>query len=644
MAGLEGRLQQRGALASLAASMKESAWSFRAWRSGRGKRDLPAPAGALTPHLYQDGLGTRWLGIDSESAEPIEILAFSSEFVQAQEFAAAVGERVARLARVRHTSYARARRLDRPSEDSLLLVSSHVAGWRLADVLGVIEREQLTLDISAILALMRQLIPAVALFSRHQRDAAIGTIGPERLVLTPQGRLVVAEYVLAPGLERLHHSRERLWRDFRIVLPHTASPTRIPPSADVVGMAVVALSLLIGRLLKEDEYLWSLGDLVESAMETSGETTKKLSASFRYWIARALQFDEQTGFQSPQEAQVAFEEMLAKEREYVTTPAQLDLFLLRLDKVVGPPREAIAPDPVPVVPPPVVAAAPPAPPPAAPPAVAAPVAEIAAIETIPVGEEEPVTVAVPPPPEEPQPVLSAPEPEPVVAPAAETREDPKPRNKKARVVPKPIVPTESPSPAPAPAAAAVAVTEPVTAGATSAGGRLRRFVLPVLMVVIVAEAAVIGWLLTREGGAMLTGQGELMIQSRPVAARVTIDGDDRGVTPLTVQLDPGAHILEVRVGRSEPRVIPLSIRAGVQSGLYVELQSVATVGALDVRTEPSKAKITINGQYRGVTPMVLRDLPPGNHEVLLEAGIQQVRQTVRVEPGITSQLVVPMGK
>jgi PEGA domain len=632
-------LQHRGALASLVASVKESAWSFRTWRSGREKRELPPPSGALAPHLYQDGLGTRWLGIDPESSEPIEILAFSPDFVQAPEFAAAVGERVARLARVRHTLYARARRLDRPSEDSLLLVSSHVAGWRLADVLGVIEREQLTLDISAILALMRQLIPAVALFSRHQRDAAIGTIGPERLVLTPQGRLVVAEYVLAPGLERLQYSRERLWRDLRIVLPHTASPTRIPPSADVVGMAVVALSLLIGRLLKEDEYLWSLGDLVESAMETSGETTKKLSASFRYWIARALQFDEQTGFQSPQEAQVAFEEMLAKEREYVTNPAQLDLFLLRLEKIVGPPREAVAPEPVPVVPPPVVAA-----PPAvvAAPAVAAPVAAVAAVETPSVADQELVTVAVTPPAEELHSRVSAPEPEPAVASRAETREDSKPRSKKARVAPKPIVPIETPAPAPAPAAAAVEVAQPVIA--TSAGERLRRFALPVLMAVIVAEAAFIGWLLTRDAAPMLTGQGELVIQSRPVAARVTIDGDDRGVTPLTVQLDPGAHILEVRVGRSEPRVIPLSIRAGVQSGLYVELQSVATVGALDIRTEPSKAKITINGQYRGTTPMVLRDLPPGNHEVLLEAGSQQIRQTVRIEPGITSQLVVPMGQ
>src|SRR4029079_17120303 len=197
------------------------------------------------------------------------------------------------------------------------------------DVLAAVEKQKLPLDIGAVLVLMRQLIPAVALFSRHQRDAAIGTIGPDRLLLTPQGRLVVSEYVLAPGLEKMQLSRERLWRDVRVTLPHAASATRIPPSADVVGIGIAALSLVLGRSLENDEFLVSLGDLLESATESTNGETRKLSAGFGQWITRALQFDENSGFQTPHEAQVAFEEMLAKERAYVTTQAQLDLFVAR---------------------------------------------------------------------------------------------------------------------------------------------------------------------------------------------------------------------------------------------------------------------------------------------------------------------------
>jgi hypothetical protein len=161
--------------------------------------------------------------------------------------------------------------------------------------------------------------------------------------------------------------------------------------------------------------------------------------------------------------------------------------------------------------------------------------------------------------------------------------------------------------------------------------------------VAVVEAVAIAWLLSRGGPAGLD-RGELVIQSRPVAARVTIDGEERGITPLTTELSPGSHVLEVRVGRSEPRVIPLMIRAGVQTGLYVELQSVATVGGLEVRTDPPKARVTIGGQDRGVTPLVLRDLPPGEIEVVVRLGAREVRQSVRIEPGITSQLVVPLGR
>jgi len=150
--------------------------------------------------------------------------------------------------------------------------------------------------------------------------------------------------------------------------------------------------------------------------------------------------------------------------------------------------------------------------------------------------------------------------------------------------------------------------------------------------------------MTSDAAPGSTGHGELFIQSRPAAARVSIDGEERGLTPFTTALTPGAHILEIRVGRSEPRVLPVQIRAGVQNGIYVELQSVSTVGGLDVRTNPPNARVTVDGQFRGTSPVVLRDLPPGEHDVLIEGSGQQVRQSVRIEPGITSQLVVPLAR
>ena len=539
--------------------------------------------------MSQDGFGTRTLRIDPDSGDPVEVLSFADSLAGVPAFAAATGERVARLARVRHMMYARVRKIERPAEGALLLYSDHVPGWRLSDVLTFVERERWRLDISTVLALLRQLLPAVALFSRHQRDATIGTLGPERLILTPQGRLVVAEYVLAPGLERIQYSRERLWRELRVAMPPTASPSKIPPSADVVGIGIVALSLLLGRLLRDNEYLLSLGELSDTLTETHGDATKRLSTTFRTWISRALQLDVQSSFRTTQEAQVAFEEMLAKELSYVTSSSQLNQFVLDFERQAGdPPRpRATAPSVstasigpvVPVAPTPFAAAS-------------------VAVAVTPIAPAAPVAPVVP--------AEALEEPEEAEAPAARTSPEP----------------LESPASSPPP---------------------WRKYALVVLAAIAVIEAIAIAWIISR-GGPVVLDMGELVVQSRPVAARVTIDGEERGITPYTAGLAPGAHVLEVRVGRSEPRVIPLMIRPGVQTALYVELQSVATVGGLEVRTDPPNARVTISGQERGVTPMVLRDLPPGEMEVVVRLGTREVRQKVRIEPGITSQLVVPLGR
>ena len=76
---------------------------------------------------------------------------------------------------------------------------------------------------------------------------------------------------------------------------------------------------------------------------------------------------------------------------------------------------------------------------------------------------------------------------------------------------------------------------------------------------------------------------------------------------------------------------------------YIELQNVALTGGLDVRSDPPGARVTIDSQGRGTTPVTVRDLPPGDHLVVLEAsGGRRVTQSVRIDAGITAQLVVPL--
>src|SRR5690606_18095921 len=199
----------------------------------------------------------------------------------------------------------------------------------------------------------------------------------------------------------------------------------------------------------------------------------------------------------------------------------------------------------------------------------------------------------------------------------------------------PIQPTDAAPPVP-----------PLGSAEPSAAPGWMRWALIAAALTAVIEAGALAWLAAGRDrpGPPLQTHGELTVQSHPLAARVSIDGEDRGVTPLSTELPPGPHVLEVRAGRSEPRVIPILVRAGIRNDVYVELQSVATVGGLEVRSEPARARVTVGGQFRGTTPLVVKDLPPGDTEVVVSAGAHEVRQTVRIEPGITTQLVVPLGR
>jgi hypothetical protein len=65
--------------------------------------------------------------------------------------------------------------------------------------------------------------------------------------VTPQGRLVIAEHVLGAAVEQMQYGRERLWHEFRVAMPPSAGIPRFDQRADVTGMGIVALSLILGR-------------------------------------------------------------------------------------------------------------------------------------------------------------------------------------------------------------------------------------------------------------------------------------------------------------------------------------------------------------------------------------------------------------
>jgi hypothetical protein len=136
--------------------------------------------------------------------------------------------------------------------------------------------------------------------------------------------------------------------------------------------------------------------------------------------------------------------------------------------------------------------------------------------------------------------------------------------------------------------------------------------------------------------------GTLVVQTNPAGVQVFVDGVDRGLTPANVSVTPGAHILELR-GRGVPRVIPFNASAGAQVSHYLEFASTPETGQLNVDSQPQGAKVTVDGVPRGVAPLTVADLTPGDHEVILESADASARHVVNVQAGGTASLVAPVG-
>ena len=584
---------------------------------------------------FQDGFGSRTRGVDLETGDDIELLELSSSLVEHPGFVAALSERVVRVANARHASYARVRRLDRPSADRLVLVSDALPGWRLSELLRVAAEEQISIETTVVIGLLRQLLPAVALYARNNRESAIGNLAPERLVVTRQARLVITEHAFGPAIEKLNPGRDRLWREFRVVVSHGAGLPRVDARADAHAVGVIALSLMTERSLADDDYPEKLQSLVEVLRERRDGETAPLTPGMEHWLLRALQLDSRAAFQSPQEAHLAFESMLASERSYVTTPTALEAFVTKVGALIDRHR-------MPSVP--AAPAHPPMPEPAlrlveAPAPVSVPRA-IAPI--VPVVDQTPaapvpaLALSLVPPPTTDAVVASIPVPLPAAPP-----EEPNP-------VPDP--PAAPPTPAVAEAVAeatreAVETVPPVpsfTLPSSPISTVARSSLALTLVALAMLQSGVLMWLWSNPPGGAQSGLGDLVVHSRPTSARVIVDGEERGVTPATLQLQPGAHVLEIKVGNSEPRVIPLTIQAGVQTAQYVELQSVPLTGGIDLRSEPPGAKVSVDGRRRGVTPLRMNDLPPGEHELLFDAPTGSIKQKVHIDAGVMTQVTVRM--
>jgi hypothetical protein len=173
------------------------------------------------------------------------------------------------------------------------------------------------------------------------------------------------------------------------------------------------------------------------------------------------------------------------------------------------------------------------------------------------------------------------------------------------------------------------------------------------VIAILAAAAAIGeggYIAWRLRAPAQPTTGTLSVVSRPEAAELFVDGQLRGTTPVQIALPAGRHELELRRGAVTRREA-IQVEAGAQSTHSFDLASepgaAGTAGeataAIELTSEPSGARVTIDGRPRGATPLVVTGLLPGLHEVVFTAGSSTVRRQVRLNAGTTAVVMTPVG-
>jgi hypothetical protein len=543
---------------------------------------------------FQDGLGERRQTTGAGN-QLLDLVLVHEALGGVAGFEAALRQRAGELASFTHAAFPRLKGVGKLSKSpaKIVVATDHVSGVRLSDLLAIAERRLVPLEYDGAAALLQQLLAAVAALHESVPHVSHGAIATERLVFTADARLMVVDHSFGAAIACLGFNQDRCWKELRAAYPVVDGNVTIDRRADVMQIGGVALSLLLGRLLNDDEFPGANAEMIEGLNAVSSNGLEMLPSEMKSWLRRALQLDAERSFATAVEAKADFDKTIKVDDARSKTV--LTAFLTEC-QTFGKPAGA----------------------PAVPVAEAKP--KDSAIDAFGSATSAPKATVEAAKPVAAKPAAAEKKPATPVA-ADHARQDKDTRQEKDH--------TRHPE-----KEAALQVKK---VPFWQSEWRNRVAVAAAVLVAIVTAGV-----FAIKSYARVPPTGELAVNSNPDGVEVFIDGKKKGTTPITLQLPTGDHKLELTLG-DQTRAIPVKISTGGHIAQFVELPKVASsVGQLSIRTEPAGATVTVDGQRRGVSPLVVEGLTPGEHTVGLQNATASVTEQVTVQAGATAALVVPL--
>jgi serine/threonine protein kinase len=260
---------------------------------------------------FQDGLGERRQTTGAGN-QLLDLVLVHEALGGVAGFEAALRQRSGELASFTHASFPRLKGVGKLSKSpaKIVVATDHVSGVRLSDLLAIAERRLIPLEYDGAVGLVQQLLAAVAALHEAVPHVSHGAIATERLMFTPDARLMVVDHSFGAAIACLGFSQERCWKELRAAYPVVDGKVTIDRRADVMQIGAVALSLLLGRLLNDEEYPAGLAEMIEGLNAVSSNGLEMLPSEMKSWLRRALQLDAERSFVTAVDAKADFEKTI----------------------------------------------------------------------------------------------------------------------------------------------------------------------------------------------------------------------------------------------------------------------------------------------------------------------------------------------
>jgi hypothetical protein len=249
--------------------------------------DTPKPLASWYTEGVCDGVGDRLWMFDNSGTPSLELLRFHPQLAGANGFEDALRERVDALDAFDHPAFSRVRAIQRLDGGDLALVSTFTTGKRVSEIF---QSPNARTGVHPAFAawFIRELTSSVAELHRQGDGIAHAGLTTDRVILTPDGRLVIVEHVLGAALDRLQLSVSRLWHDLGLIAAGHEGRARLDQRTDVIQVAWIALSLLLGRRITPLDYPQRVDTLLDEFVRASRGRSPLLVSALRRWLERAL--------------------------------------------------------------------------------------------------------------------------------------------------------------------------------------------------------------------------------------------------------------------------------------------------------------------------------------------------------------------